>query len=325
MAGWIALSDRPLPLDGLPANRRMTCGRLILELATPVAGPTVLLEYAGADRALSLFLTPVGGVTVWRREGMQSARLTLTGVWPTEPTVVRLTLSWDGPIWGLQLDTGTAPSPMRVTATGALPVALPDVLALCEGREGTRRHGAVLWFGLTDGPPPPEKAAWIGPNTPIATPTGFRPAQRLQPGEMVLTDAGTRMLRNVRRLQLPARGHYAPVLLRAPFFGNASDLLVSASQLVMLRGSEVEYQLGEDAVLAEARHLTCSNAALHDDRRAVITGVALDLGEARLLSSEGCAFGLVGPEGPPNLRRLHRYEAAALFSCIGGGQRHRAA
>ena len=324
MAGWVALSDRPLPLDGLPAGRMLHCGRLIVEVTTPVAGPAVLLDDTGPNHALSMYLSRDGAVTVWRREGASSTRLTLPGPLPSGPGVIRLTMEWAGSNWALQRDAlGHARA--RIHGTGALPLSLPYFLTLCEGRGNTSRHGAVLWFGLTDGPPPPERAPWIGPNTPIATPTGFRPAARLFPGEMVMTDAGPRMLRSVRQLDLPARGHYAPILLRAPFFRNARDLLVSADQLVMLHGPEIEYQLGEDAVLAEARHLACGTAALQDGRRAVIRAIVLDLGEARLISSDGCAFGLLGPEGPPALRKLHGYEAAALFSSTGGGQRHRAA
>lgn len=92
--------------------------------------------------------------------------------------------------------------------------------------------------------------------TGIATPVGIRPIREIVAGDLVLTPEGVarQVVTAVRRI-LPARGSFATHVLRAPYLGLARDITVSAETLVHLEGSDVEYLLGVEAVLAQADQL----------------------------------------------------------------------
>ena len=146
-----------------------------------------------------------------------------------------------------------------------------------------------MWFGATQGPAPPAQAPWIGLRTPVDTIRGPVAAGRLQPGDLIATlEEGLLPLLALRRMTLPSRGSFAPVLLRAPYFGASGDLLVSADQRVRIAGAAVEYLFGEEEVLAPAGLLVDGRVAQMDERRAITTGVALDLGRPLLITADGC-------------------------------------
>ena len=133
-------------------------------------------------------------------------------------------------------------------------------------------------------------------------------------------------LASVQRLELPSRGHHAPVLLRAPYFSPHRDVLVSADQPVLLRGGEVEYLFDTEEVLVAARHIADGRAALFDARRPVSQTVSLDIGAPDLIAGDGIAFLSArhdgGPVSPPR-QMLHSYEAVPLLLLLGragGGQ-----
>ncbi|MGB8811839.1 MAG: Hint domain-containing protein [Paracoccaceae bacterium] len=336
MPDWIALSDRNDPQSDPAAGRLLDRGALILEVALPLAGPAVLLDYRAADgwlRALSVFHDPEMGIGILHRQGGVLVRHTLPGPLPGEVGTARIILRWDAPgrTWHLRYELPDAGQAVEARGVNPLPLPMADLLALCRGTGVTQRHPALLWFGATLGENPPERAPWIGLRTPIATPAGYRYASSLAVGEMVLTNEGLALpVQSVRHMVLPSRGFFAPVLLRAPYFAGRTDLLVSADQLVALSGPEVEYLFGEDEVLAEARHLTDGRSALYDTRRAVTSCVSLDLGAPALLQSEGCV--LASTQHGKRLaqmalprRLLRSYEAVPLLALLGRGNGSRAA
>lgn len=335
MADWIALSDCAGPVAA-GAAALLTRGALVLELALPLAGAGVLLDYRASDgwpRALSVYHDPAAGIAILHRQGGSLVHHLLPGPLPQETGTARLILRWNAPArrWALRyelLDSGQV-----LTAWGGNPLPLPlaDLTALCRGTGVTRRHPALLWYGATAGKTPPERAPWIGLRTPVATPTGYRAAASLRPGDTVLTrDAGAATLQSVRRMILPGRGSYAPVLLRSPYFATHADLLVSADQQVALAGTEVEYLFAEDEVLARAGDLTDGRSALFDNRRAVTACVSLDVGSPDLILCDGCALASASHTAPgakplvPR-RTLYDYEAVPLLALLGRGDGRRAA
>ena len=125
-------------------------------------------------------------------------------------------------------------------------------------------------------------------------------------------------LRARRNLTLPARGSFAPVLLRAPFFGLRQDLLVSADQLVAVTGAEAEYLFAEESVLMRAGDMVDGRTALTDQRRAVIDCVDLDLGRPALIEADGCLIATGHHDGvDASLRCLHSYEVLTLMALLG--------
>lgn len=319
---WIALSDStaaPPADDGL-----LTVGALVIELSLPLPRAGVLLDYqatGGWPRTLSLFHDAGGGLCLLHRQGTALTRHILPGPLQFEGQTARLVYAWDAPArtWTLRLENRGKTPPAVAYGLNPMPLPLADIAALCAGAGLARRDASVLWYGVTDQDAPPVSAPWLGLRTPIPTTQGMIPAGLLREGCDVITRDGPRPLLSLRRMNLPARGAFAPVMLRAPYFTRTTDLLVSAEQLITIGGLEVEYLFGEDEVLVEAGCLIDGRAALPDPRRVTIASVSLDLGEPALLDIDGCTVmtahhSTTAPRTP--LRVLHGYEALPLMALL---------
>lgn len=295
MAQWLALSDRATPLEaalGLPLLVKAT---LVLEFELPLEGAAILIDYktdTDWPRALSVFVDEQAGVVILHRQADRLLRHVLPGpLGLSSNGVARISFGWNGPAksWTLSLEQPGQGEGRRTRGRDCMPMLMEDILSICDGTHETRRHRSVLWFGVMDGATLPDRAPWVGLQTPIDTPYGPCPAGKLRPGDMLLTEDGDySVLLSRTQMDLPSRGSFSPVVLRAPYFGAESDILVSADQLVAISGDEVEYLFGEDTVLTEARNLTDGRAALMDLRRALTSCVALDIGVPRLIQAEDC-------------------------------------
>jgi hypothetical protein len=152
-------------------------------------------------------------------------------------------------------------------------------------------------------------------------------AGHLRPGDLIATaDGGLLPLRRTRLLDLPTCGSFAPVILRAPFFGASHDLLVSSDQRLVLSGSEVEYLFNEEQVLVEAGALVDGRTALAEQRRAVASVLALEFDHPTLLLADGCPLLAALPNDAAPCRMLQAYEVLTLMAMLGraGGARRNA-
>jgi hypothetical protein len=229
--------------------------------------------------------------------------------------LARMIYQWDALMrcWSLSVDMLDGRPPRVTTGSDPMVWTMADLVGLCASG---LRHPAVLWFGVTMRADMPAPQPWIGQRTPIDTPRGPVPAGLLRAGDLVSTlDAGPRPLRAVHTLQVPGRGAFAPVLLRAPYFGQTQDLLVSSEQAIGLQGTSVEYLYGEDRVLAAAGHMADGIAAFVDNRRAVLSGVTLDFGTSALMTADGCILmARADPDSALPARLLHRFEVTPLLA-----------
>ncbi len=322
MSGWLALSDR----EGLVAPEAdgilLACGSFALELALPLPDRAVLLDWrrrAGWERSFTLSSDPAEGLVLLHRQGPRVARHALGQPLTLPPIgLLRLGFLWDAPrrVWELTVEVPGAPG-LPLTARGGDPLPLPaaDAAAICAPLGANTRHPSVLWFGVKADPVRGSSLPWVGPLTPVATPSGPVRAEDLRPGDAVLTERGTARLTRVQAAERPGRGSHAPVLLRAPYYATTADLLVSADTAVALHGPAVEYVSGEDCVLVQARHLCDGRSALADPRRAVVTGIALALDRPGLVLAAGCALAPAGPV--QDYRRAGAAEAAQLMAQMG--------
>ncbi len=317
MTDWTALSDnsaRPL------ASRDGTLGRglLVFDIALPLLSPTLLLDHGGPEGTLSVLFDPAIGFGVMHRDRAGLVRHMLPGAEAAGTGSAQLQFRWDEGRWSLNLVMGGAQA-KGACGTGARPLSHALLGAACRGGPGQRRDAALLWFGATSGRAP-RAAPYIGPRTPLATPEGMVPAGSLRKGDLVLTaDAGPCPIRAINHDTMPGQGSFAPVRLRAPFFGARVDLLVSGSQQILLTGDDVEYLFGTDRVLAEARALVDGSRAARAPRPAALPWLAFDIGAEALLLSGNCAlatapFGAQGPRASSELRRIDGYEARALLA-----------
>lgn len=329
---WLVLSDRP-PVDGIVVPDLIEAGMFVIEFALPLAGPAVLLDFhavQGWDRTFTLFHDPSIGLVLIHRQGKDVARHALGGHLPQVAGTGRLSLRFDAParVWEMRFEAlGAEKTPDLVSrGSNPLPLRPSDLLALSLPHHRSSRHSAVLWFGLTRGAALPARAPWIGQRTPIATVRGAVLAGHLQPGDLVCTaDGGPLPLRRVSRLDLPSCGSFAPVILRAPFFGASNDLLVSSDQRIALSGPEVEYLFNEDEVLVAACAMVDGRAALAEQRRAVSTSLILEFDHPALLNADGCILLAARPGEAAPRRMLQPYEALTLMSLLGRSGHRRVA
>ncbi|GHC21245.1 hypothetical protein GCM10007291_20360 [Gemmobacter nanjingensis] len=330
--GWTALSQHDPTRPGAGAGRKglMERGALVLELAVPLRKAQVLLDYHaeadGWERAFSILHDPESGLTIRHRQGKAVALHRLCGPLPAEPGIAQVILSFDAPARHWKLSYCRPGSGTFLAATGEAPLPLPldDLDRMCALSPLVRRHEAVLWFGATSQATPPCASGWVHPQSRIATPSGFRQAGSLGPGDTVLLhDGSARGLRSVRHLDLPGRGSHTPVRLRAPYFVAGHDLLVSADLPVLLTGGDIEDVYGEPALLVAAQHLTDSFAAIFDTGHMVVRTVSLDVGAPAVVQGDGMAFlsasHTAGQNGPPPLRQLRGFEAMALLAALNRG------
>ncbi len=151
--------------------------------------------------------------------------------------------------------------------------------------------------------------------TLIATPDGERPAEHLQPGDMVLTqDDGPQPLRWSGTRTVPATGEFAPIHIRANTFGKHRDLLVSPLHRVLIRDNLAELLFGEAEVLITARDLV-NDRSVTRRTGGDVTYVHLLFDRHQVVFSEGLeteSF-LPGPQTKKSFEQEIVNEICALF------------
>ena len=322
MTDWIVLSDRTEQDPGAPGL--VDHGLFVLEFSLPILQPTVLLQVHSqghTPRVFSIFFDPDSGISLLHRRGTEVKRHLLPGPIAQRQGTARVTFSFDAaaPNWTLTyLILGEG---ISQTSSGKSVLALTtvDLHQLCVAGPGSQRHPAVLWFGLTLKPALPARAPWIGLNTAIDTRRGPVKAGLLRPGDMIATlEDGFQPLVGLTRRTFPSRGSFAPVVLRSPFFGLTSDILVSSDQLVLISGASVEYLFGVEEALISAGSLCDGKVAVKDERRALTDAVALDLGHPFAITADGCCLmSSYSPHDDLPRLALRDYEALPLLTLLG--------
>lgn len=283
--GWIGLHDAQsrlfdpagltgdgmspqAPLRPVSDDALVPRGTIMIETRlTPRRRPSPLLIFRlDGDRPLQITLQalPGGGLSLVIANGDDLQHVTVSHAETGRTDLVRLTYAWDAPQGrGFAAVENTATRDLTLQMLRApRPVPLRDLRALAMGEGHLSLSEDIDFIAVADhvdcvGPSP-----GLHPATPVATPRGHVPVGRLQRGDTVITDDGqvVPVLARIDRT-VPARGAFAPVLLRAPFFGLRQDILVSPQQNLLIRGNEVEYLFGHEAVLVPARHLSGASAA----------------------------------------------------------------
>lgn len=322
---WIALSDLP---PQTPQQGPLDHGLFLCDIALPLAPRSLLLDWQTAGptaRTLSLFLDERMGLVLLHRQGSHVTRKHLPGPLSTDHGTVRILYGWNrhSDRWFLSFSRHGTGQEARVDGRQPILPDRADLAALCRSDAGGLRHPALLWFGVTQGSAPPLHAPWIGLQTPIDTARGPVAAGNLRPGDMVVTaDNGLQPILRLTRLRLPSRGSYAPILLRAPFLSQGSDILAAAGQWLALHGPEVEYLFGSEEVLLPAEALAHGHIARRESLRPVTDGIAIDLGRPELILADGLKLLSHSPLGPPPRQILHPWEAQELASLIARRSRH---
>lgn len=281
--GWIGISDQTAgrfspPGLGVAAQEPGTAdpaalmprGTLLLETRLSLDGrPQTLLAFSQSEpwpSGLSLQVVPGGGIVLVLTHAGEVCPVTLPYRPGDRTDTLRLTFNWDAPArWGkLSLER---PEADRVHSV-ALPPPHPlprDLMrrALTDTRQ-RRMDREVIFVALSDRVEPVGPMPGLCADVPILTPAGYLPIGRIRRGDRVSAEGGVAVpvLQSVTR-RVPAMGSLRPVRLRAPYFGLRRDIVVAGEQRLVIRGSEVEYLFGSEAVLVPARHLVNGFSALH--------------------------------------------------------------
>ncbi|MCA0870590.1 Hint domain-containing protein [Seohaeicola saemankumensis] len=268
--GWLGISDHDGQTlfgavaaggpDGLLAR-----GSLVIEARIPTSREAMPLIYVHHDGDwpfhLSLQAIPGGGLTLVLDQGNGVVHQTMRTSDSGRSETLRLTYSWDAPARsGLlsveQMDQTDQNVIVQHTVHAPGPLRLSDLRALLT--DGPHRYLAdeVSFVAASDMIEPVGPMPTLAPDTPVATPTGYRAVRQLSRGDLVMTSDGQAVpvLHRLTR-SVPARGLFRPLRLRTPYFGLLQDIVVAPTQRLVLTGSDVEYMFGCESVLVEVRHL----------------------------------------------------------------------
>lgn len=209
-------------------------------------------------RSLVFHAVPGGGVAVVQETDGHTIHTALQHSVDTRTQVLRISFSWDAPRGWAQLTVERPESYgfKRTLLEGVKPIPITQLRNIVLGRDGCRLNKDVVYVALSDKIEPVGPMPGLAPTTHIDTPGGPRCAGHLGRGDLVITRDGQTVpiLHRVQR-SVPARGGFAPVRLRAPYFELRKDIVVAPHQRLVVGGSEVEYLFGTEAVLLPARHL----------------------------------------------------------------------
>lgn len=280
---WLALTDhteRRLSLRGLGHEKRqhpilddrpdaeLTRGSIMFE--TNVAEdskPQVLFGFTTphpAHRSLVFQAIPGGGLAMVHVQGDQIAHAAIAHKNAGRAEVLRLTYAWDTKYnWGrLTLEQAGESAVTSVAVENPLPLTLDDLRDLMLGRGSHDYAPDMVFAALSDRIEPIGPGPTLSPMTPVATPWGYRNVSTLKRGDTVYTAEGevVPVLQAVTRT-VPARGSFAPIRMRAPYFGLQDDIVVAPEQHVVIDGPEVEYLFSCEKVLTPARNLVNGFAA----------------------------------------------------------------
>lgn len=134
------------------------------------------------------------------------------------------------------------------------PAPLP-IAALNAQIAGPRIAGHLTYLALSTEIEPVGPAPTLAGNAIVDTPDGRDYVARIKTGDHVLCKDGiTRRVLWAGFRDVPARGRFQPIRLRAPYFGLRHDTIVAPTQHIAFDGPDVEYLFGEEQVLVSASH-----------------------------------------------------------------------
>lgn len=321
---WLALSDvaTPGPLaKGLAAVPK---GKLVVELALPLAPAVVLLQWQSepdAPRAsFGLFHEETLGLVILIRQGDQLVRHILSGPLPDGIGTARMEMQFDVTQnrWAMSLEKLGDERAAKLFAVGAGSVAIQThaIRAIAAGDVGTIRHPAVRWFGLTAREAEPDHGQWFGMRTPFLTQRGIVAAAHLTATDRLVDKDGSLVgLSRVETRTVPTFGSFAPVILRTPFYRLTESILISPGIALVLFGPETEYLFDDDQVLIRAEHLVDDHAVSRDTSRQSAQAVHLLADRPAIVTIAGALVALPSVDPLP-IRLLERFEAQTLISLI---------
>ncbi|MEO9897351.1 MAG: Hint domain-containing protein [Paracoccaceae bacterium] len=322
---WIGLYDRessqfnPTGLDAntLVPGSHLPRGTLLIEFAPAHVGKIVdlLSLNLNATTVLRIKAIPDAGYALITEQNGRELHTLLKWRPSRRTESVRLSYIWDlaNNRAELRLTEPGHQHSQHVSAPMATRVTL-DAVREFFVRSGRKVASHVEFCALSVACEPTDTLPTLTPDTPIETGHGTIPVHKIIPNMRVSKGDGqlTRVLQNVQR-KMPARGSFRPITLFAPYFGLRKDITVSPDQRIVLRGSDVEYTFGSEAVLAEARHLANGKTGEFAKTNAIVRYHQLLLTRNEIMVSAGAE---IESQFIGRMRRRSALLAASPYSVI---------
>ena len=269
---WIGLRDEyggvfnPAGLDSpdlIPAdiNTVVPRGTLMMEFASnPHGAMQTLLDFRSSHpwaAGLTLTLDAHGTLRLTQWQGRQRREFSLTTDVLTVKPSITMTFTWDAParrgILALEVGDGL---PVFADLVAPLPLSLSNVQRMMTDPHHCGVNSGAAFVALADEIMPIGVLPTLGGETMVDTPIGPVAVNQLRAGQMVLTATGEMaQVRWCGSADLPARGRFAPLRMRAPYHGLQDDMVVAANQRIQASGTEVEYLFGTEVVAMRAGHM----------------------------------------------------------------------
>ncbi len=239
-------------------------GSLLMEFAISPDGlgkPITLLHHKSTHpwaSGLSIRLMPDGTLLFSHQQGAQITKTRLATGLVSRCDKVTLLYTWDAPARRglLSVDVPDSGVTACTEISEPMPLSVRDVVCLSGSVDKSYATPLLEFLAFADhvmphGPMPTLKA-----ETLLPTPTGMVKASDLRQGDLIVAEDGkTAQLRWAGSVTVPARGRFAPVIARAPFYGALRDVAMSPDQRIQMRGVEVEYLFGTERVAVKAGDL----------------------------------------------------------------------
>jgi hypothetical protein len=293
----LGIDRRAAPQIDMAENAILERGTLMLETRmSPTGKPQILFGFDRVfpwSRAFSIQAIPGGGVSLVHSDHGEVCHAALRWRGTGRADVVRITFSWDAPSgWAqLSLERPEESTVISAQVNRLKPFYIKDLHDAILSKGDRTFSSDAVFIALSDEIEPVGPMPTLTLDTPIATPWGYKDLRNLARGDTVITETSgsVPILQRVTRT-VPALGSFAPIRLRAPYFGLRQDVIVAPDQRLIIRGSDVEYMFGKEAVLVPARHLVNGFAARYEPTGSTVTYSHLLLAGHETLLVAGSSF-----------------------------------
>lgn len=266
-------ADRPAkPNTGtkpIAPGELFVTGSIVIEADTVLVSgaETLLLDYMhfkGWRRSVQVGITAAGDIWVEVQQGDSRSYGCLEMVTPVSGARFRLTISWDGPhrFGAMSYENPEDGSVLRTRLTSPVPIPADDLQRIVSGSFSVKTAPGISLIAVSDIVEKTGLNPSISAGSLIGTSDGPRPIERLNRGDMVLTEKnGYQPIRWIQKWDTPAVGFYSPIKLRRPYLGLSQDIFVAPHQRMIMTGTSAEYLFGRESVMVKAMHLLSYPAA----------------------------------------------------------------
>ena len=312
---WIGLRDRhgigrfaPRGLDAprlgplkLKANSLFTRGTIVIECSIdPDHVRQNMLRYAASapwHSSLRIAIDDDGTIHLMMSMGPSTVSYALPTSLATHKGAATIWYTWDSQNrTGMLAARSCAGDEFFTDLQGPMPLSVLDADRMFTKSAHTRLGPTTQFFAMANTIEPVGLPASLSGDAIVETTTGRQKVKDIKPGTSIHTANGGRaQVLYVVEQTLPARGRFAPRIIRAPYYGATTDIGFGATQQIELAGSKIEYLFNQEHVLAQIGHLVDDSEIIIDTRKDVVTYYHLLLDHHDVISLSGVRAPTLNP------------------------------